>query len=96
MEEAERLGRISFTSFEEVYGSGHPNTVTRVHEWAVILEKSKRFQEASEMYQRAFRDSEKVLGHNRPETANYIRNYENFKRREQARGEIMVDDLTMS
>lgn len=31
MEEAERLGRISFASFEEVYGSGHPNTVTRVH-----------------------------------------------------------------
>ncbi|MGB0786215.1 MAG: tetratricopeptide repeat protein, partial [Alphaproteobacteria bacterium] len=65
---AEELYRRALTGYDQALGEGHPETLTIVHTFGVLLSHRKAYELADALLRRALEGREKILGADHPDT----------------------------
>ncbi|MEM8913175.1 MAG: serine/threonine-protein kinase [Planctomycetota bacterium] len=74
LEEALEMQRESHQICLDVYGPDHPETNSVLHNYAMVLSRSKRYEEALPLLEKAVEHSVTHLGSNHETTINYVGN----------------------
>ncbi|KAL7272427.1 hypothetical protein RUND412_004759 [Rhizina undulata] len=73
-DEALELYQRALAGGEKALGKGHLDTLTTVHDMAMVFVRQGRYNEALELYQRALAGKENVNGKDHPDTLATVNN----------------------